>query len=74
MNDVHVEVLRAVDCGLSKCLRCRIYTHECRYDEEHGCKNLLCNRCAEAVFVEFPNDPAVIDFCNERKRIYGADV
>jgi hypothetical protein len=70
-DGISVVVLRAEDCGMSKCLRCRKYTHECRYDEDRGCKNLLCDRCAEVVIAEFPADPAVINFIEERKRIYG---
>lgn len=59
------------DPNLAKCLRCWKYTHECGYDRNNGCVNLLCNRCSYIVKRDFPNDPAVINYCEERKRIYG---
>lgn len=68
---IKVIIERADANGMSKCLRCWQYKRECRYDENHGCKNLLCNRCYETVAKEFPNDPAFLDYQEERKRIYG---
>lgn len=71
-DGIHVEILRADEDGMmEKCLRCWKYSTECAYDKKHGCKNLLCNRCAQVVKIDFPNDPSFLNFIEERKVIYG---
>lgn len=71
MEDIKVVIEHADEGGRNaKCLRCWKFTPECAYDQRKGCINLLCRRCAEVVAEEFPNDPTVINFYEERKRIY----
>lgn len=55
----------------SKCMRCWKYCMECKYDEDRGCTNLLCNRCVAALEKDFPDFPAFLHFKNERAEIFG---